>query len=402
MKEIKKCSISGLSFMMEEDAYKMLSEYLESLKKTYGGTPDGNEIIADIEARIAELILSTQDNGRVVGRPLIANIIAQLGSAEDISEESSPDDEPTRTAQGEPRIPRRLYRDMERARLGGVCSGLAKYFNFEIPVVRLIFCAPILMMLLGSIPFLGWMGNAGGNLLACVIAGYIVMWIAVPAARTARQKLEANGEMITVQSIRDTSANERNNDIDRKAKPVIAETVTVLGRIFIFLMKLFAGLIVIGLMIVAIALFIGLVVVIFASGAVSDVIGSTGTAGDIFMSFDNSLLIAVLGIFVVLIPVVMLLFVLVSLLLNNRPGRVALLVMFLLWIATFVALPIVALKGSRPQIHANYSYSNEEYVDDHQRLQDSIDNAAADYTVLPADTIVVNVMTVDGLQSIDE
>ena len=402
MKEIKKCSISGLSFMMEEDAYKMLSEYLESLKKTYGGTPDGNEIIADIEARIAELILSTQDNGRVVGRPLIANIIAQLGSAEDISEESSPDDEPTRTAQGEPRIPRRLYRDMERARLGGVCSGLAKYFNFEIPVVRLIFCAPILMMLLGSIPFLGWMGNAGGNLLACVIAGYIVMWIAVPAARTARQKLEANGEMITVQSIRDTSANERNNDIDRKAKPVIAETVTVLGRIFIFLMKLFAGLIVIGLTIVAIALFIGLVAVIFASGAVSDVIGSTGTAGDIFMSFDNSLLIAVLGIFVVLIPVVMLLFVLVNLLLNNRPGRVALLVMFLLWIATFVALPIVALKGSRPQIHANYSYSNEEYVDDHQRLQDSIDNAAADYTILPADTIVVNVMTVDGLQSIDE
>ena len=84
MKETKKCSLSGLAFTMEDDAYVTLKEYLDSLKKAYSKDPDGSEIIADIEARIVELILSAQDSERVVERPLIMNIIAQLGTAEDI------------------------------------------------------------------------------------------------------------------------------------------------------------------------------------------------------------------------------------------------------------------------------------------------------------------------------
>lgn len=105
MKEVKKCSISGVAFTMDADAYQELEKYLDSLKKTYKDTPDGAEIVADIEARIAELILTTQDNTRVVEKPLILNIIHQMGSVEDISEESS-----DKKAPEEPRIPRRLYR----------------------------------------------------------------------------------------------------------------------------------------------------------------------------------------------------------------------------------------------------------------------------------------------------
>lgn len=105
MKEVKKCSISGVAFTMDADAYQELENYLDSLKKTYKDTPDGAEIVADIEARIAELILTTQDNTRVVEKPLILNIIHQMGSVEDISEESS-----DKKATEEPRIPRRLYR----------------------------------------------------------------------------------------------------------------------------------------------------------------------------------------------------------------------------------------------------------------------------------------------------
>jgi len=106
MKEVKKCSISGVAFTMDADAYQELENYLDSLKKTYKDTPDGAEIVADIEARIAELILTTQDNTRVVEKPLILNIIHQMGSVEDISEESS-----DKKAPEEPRIPRRRYRD---------------------------------------------------------------------------------------------------------------------------------------------------------------------------------------------------------------------------------------------------------------------------------------------------
>ena len=109
MKEVKKCSISGVAFTMDADAYEALETYLESLKTTYKDTADGAEIVADIEARIAELILSAQDNTRIVEKPLILNIIRQMGSAEDISRESVDRDLHCDT----PRIPRRLYRDTE-------------------------------------------------------------------------------------------------------------------------------------------------------------------------------------------------------------------------------------------------------------------------------------------------
>lgn len=106
MKEVKKCSISGVAFIMDADAYQELEKYLDSLKKTYKDTPDGAEIVADIEARIAELILTTQDNTRVVEKPLILNIIHQMGSVEDISEESSDKKSPRRAAHPAPPVPR--------------------------------------------------------------------------------------------------------------------------------------------------------------------------------------------------------------------------------------------------------------------------------------------------------
>ena len=77
MNEIKKCSIAGVSFTLELDAYETLSQYLQSLRDTYHDDPDGEEIMADIEARIAELILSTQSAEGVVALPLIENIIKQ-------------------------------------------------------------------------------------------------------------------------------------------------------------------------------------------------------------------------------------------------------------------------------------------------------------------------------------
>ena len=126
MKEVKKCSISGIAFTLDADAYALLSRYLDSLKATYAETADGDEIVADIEARIAELILSQQENSRVVETPLLRQIISQMGTAEDISSESETD-----AAKKQPRIPRRLYRDTENARLGGVCAGLGRYFDVD-------------------------------------------------------------------------------------------------------------------------------------------------------------------------------------------------------------------------------------------------------------------------------
>lgn len=217
---------------MEADAFQVLSRYLESLNDTYRNTDGGKEIVEDIEARIAELILSHQDNSKVVELSLVEEIIAQMGSAEAIREQ-----EGREAPRGEGRIPRRLYRDMDQARLGGVCSGVAKYFGTSPTWIRLLMFLPlILLLLLGWIPFFWWLVPLMSNLLGVFFICYLIMWFAVPAARTARQKLEQNGQRITVQSIEEASA--ANHDVDADAKPVVAKAVYALGQVVLIVLKL--------------------------------------------------------------------------------------------------------------------------------------------------------------------
>ena len=374
MNEIKKCSISGISFTMEIDAYKALHEYLETLKRTYGNEKDGDEIIADIEARIAELILSTQDTEKIVERPLIANIIAQLGSAEDISEESSTEQEKST----EPRIPRRMYRDMENARLGGVCAGIAKYFDIDPTWTRLAVFAPILLIFASGIPGLGWLDDLGSSLFGVFILSYFVMWFAVPAARTPRQKLEMNGEKITAQSIREEASS--NNDIDSTARPVIADTVTVFGKVLTVLLKIFAAIIIFGLMIFAMTLIIGMFTIGITGGDIFDAFGS---AGGLILGSTESTILALLGITVVLIPVILLLYILICLVINHKTNRTALLIMFILWILVFIALPVTAIKYTTAFRNAPASAAKTVYydVEEHERLIDSIDNLAERFSL---------------------
>ncbi|OUN79126.1 hypothetical protein B5G09_01985 [Alistipes sp. An54] len=329
MKEVKKCSISGVAFTMDVDAYEALDAYLESLKKSYQDTPDGAEIVADIEARIAELILSAQDNTRVVEKSLILDIIAQMGSAEDISDESSDRDLQYET----PRIPRRLYRDTANAKLGGVCAGIGKYFDIDPVWVRLVLFLPMLLSCLGGIPFLYWFGPLFGNLFGIFLICYFIMWFAVPAARTARQKLEMNGERITAQSISEVTAASANNDPDAKAKPIVAEAVSMFGKIVLILLKIFAGILVFGLIMGACALVIGLFALLIG--------GPELLQGKLA---DFSLWVPILGIFIVLIPVTLMIYVLMCLIASRKPSAKSVLIIFLAWIVSIIACSVIAIR----------------------------------------------------------
>lgn len=349
MKEVTKCSISGVAFTMDSDAYETLRDYLDTLKKNYKETPDGAEIVADIEARIAELILSAQDNTRVVEKPIILNIIAQMGTAEDISEESAAET----SHSSDPRIPRRLYRDTENAKLGGVCAGIAKYFDTDPVWVRLGLFAPLLFACLGWFPFLFWLRPTMSNLFGIFILSYLVMWFAVPAARTARQKLEMNGEKITEQSIRDTT--EANTcDPDSRAKPIVAEAVSVFGKIVLVCLKIFLGFLVFGLILCACGLIIGLFAMLIGGKEI------------VAMNSLNlpSLWVPILGIFIALIPVIMLIYVFMCLIASRKPGGKAVLVIFLLWLATIVACTSVA-------IHENYGKKVFEKRNAIERIMES-------------------------------
>lgn len=327
MKEVKKCSISGVAFTLDADAYEALEAYLESLKRTYGESNDGAEIVADIEARIAELILSTQDNTRIVEKPLILNIIQQMGSAEDISDATDTD-----LHNDTPRIPRRLYRDTENAKLGGVCAGIGKYFDIDPVWVRMALFLPLLFSCFGWIPFLHWASPMFGNLFGVFLICYFIMWFAVPAARTARQKLEMNGERITAQSIGETTAAAANNDPDAKAKPIVAEAVSIFGKVVLILLKLFAGLIVFGLIMLACALIIGLIAIL---------IGGPETLN---LDWNLSLWVPILGIVIALIPTILLIYVLMCMIASRKPGGKVVLVIFILWILTIIACATIAIK----------------------------------------------------------
>lgn len=329
MNEVKKCSISGVGFTLNTDAYEALERYLESLKQTYRDNPDGDEIIADIEARIAELILSTQDTERIVERPLVENIIHQLGSAEEISDRDPDSDLRHET----PRIPRRLYRDTENAKLGGVCAGIGRYFDVDPVWIRLGIFAPILLAFLQNLPLLEWIGPLMGNLFGIFLVCYVIMWFAVPAARTARQRLEMTGERITEASISQATAAAAAAP-DSVARPIVAETVSVLGTVVLICLKLIAGFIVLGLILSACALIIGLFAVVIGG---EELFAPTGMV-------DLSIWIPILGIVAVLIPVILLIYVMMCLIASRKPGGKTILAIFLLWLVTAGTLTLLAVR----------------------------------------------------------
>lgn len=333
MNEIKKCSISGISFTLDKEAYARLEEYISSLKKAYDHNPDGAEIIADIEARIAELILSAlSDAGQTVRKPLIENIIAQLGCAEDISGESAAD-EPIKS---DTRIPRRLYRDVENAKLGGVCAGLGKYFDVDTVWIRLIIMLPLVLMLAGPMVSSKCLSGVSANIFVMLMLAYIIMWFAVPSAKSARQKLEMNGEPVTVRSISENSS----ATPEETAKSSVASAVTVLGRIFVVMLKLFVALLILPFIFASVVLLVAMFAVIFGGFASLFEIGNFGALSGIISPEEP--ILCVLGILIALIPIALLLYLFVTLLMNRRPRLWIMLTALLLWIAVIVGTVFAA------------------------------------------------------------
>ncbi|MCY1720336.1 PspC domain-containing protein [Prolixibacteraceae bacterium Z1-6] len=179
MKKTFTINISGSVFHIEEDAYEVLQKYMMKLKQHFGNSEEGKEITADIEARIAELFIERSTNEKnVVTLEWVNKVIETMGTFEDYTDEDS-----EAPAQEQTKRKRRLYRDPEQSVLGGVCSGLAAYFNMDIAILRLIV---VLLFFVTS----------GGALLA-----YIILWIAVPKAVNTSQRLEMRGEEVTVKNI---------------------------------------------------------------------------------------------------------------------------------------------------------------------------------------------------------
>ncbi len=329
MNEIKKCSISGIAFVFEKVAYNRLSVYIDSLKRAYKDNPESDEIIADIEARIAELILSAQsDQTQTVCLPLVENIIAQLGSAEDITGDE--DTVPTTDT----RIARRLYRDMENSKLGGVCSGLGKYLNIDPVLIRLAIFSPLILIPISNIShYIYWLNPLGTNIFWVLIATYVIMWFVVPQAVSARQKLEMEGEAVTAKAIADR---QKDATDEQRAKSTLATFIGSLGKIAIVCLKAFVAIAIFVMIFFCIGLIAAFIAMATGIGTTLIQAGNLGTLADVITTFGTGL--PLFAVCVVLVPTMVIIYLLTSLVLGSKPRGWVLLCSLIVWILFIIGI----------------------------------------------------------------
>ena len=137
-------SIAGVAFVLDSEGYELLKDYLVRIEVAYKDDPDGAEILSDIEARVSELILNRQSSDMIVSPELIREIIGQLGWPDGVTAQGPAGGAEIPENGADNAISRRLYRNPDGAKLGGVCNGLATYFRVDPTLVRLLFCSCLL------------------------------------------------------------------------------------------------------------------------------------------------------------------------------------------------------------------------------------------------------------------
>lgn len=227
MKKTLTVNLGGTVYHIDEDAYILLDNYLNNLRYHFRKEEGADEIVRDMEARIAELFDEALRGGlQVITIKEVEEVIARMGKPEELNDgeeenasasgEKAYDSESTGTS-------RRLFRNPDDRVLGGVVSGLAAYFGWDVTWTRIVFIL-------------------AGFLVHGLILAYLLAWIIIPLAQTATEKLQMRGEPINVENIGRTVTDgfEKVNDYVHSEKPRSA--LHKLGNgvvaVFGFLLKL--------------------------------------------------------------------------------------------------------------------------------------------------------------------
>ena len=215
MKKTVTINLGGIVFNIDDDACDRLSQYLSDLESRFSAE-ERQEILRDIESRMAELLTFKLQNRNVVEINDVEEVIEVIGRPEQFDDESGvgqPNDGNSagngttgnsgQTTERQPRRPRKLYRNSNDRIVGGVASGVAAYFDIDPAIVRILF----VILALAS---LGW-----GILI------YLILLIAMPEAKTKAQFLEMQGIEPTLENIN----NFHQEPVDRSS------TTRTLGKI---------------------------------------------------------------------------------------------------------------------------------------------------------------------------
>jgi phage shock protein PspC (stress-responsive transcriptional regulator) len=300
-------NLSGIIFHIEEDAYDKLNKYLSTIKGYFKDSEGKDEIMSDIEARIAEMLQEkVSKTKQAVLMMDVESVIAVMGKPEDFAgentitentsnNESTANESKATWTNGKRR---RVFRDTDDKILGGVCSGISSYFDFDPLWLRAAFAISFFVF--------------GSGLLL-----YIILCIIIPKAKTTAEKLEMRGEKVDVNNI-GKAVNEEFEEFKKKVKEFGNEVNSkenkdrikssaekffdFLGDLFHNVFKVVGKFFIIIFVIIAIILMVGLLATFFGRGTIS-VFGAHGFS---LYEFRNAFLPADMPIELIVIALVLL------------------------------------------------------------------------------------------------
>ena len=233
MNKTVKVNLGGLVFEVDENAFEKLNQYIESIKKRFAQTEGKEDIINDIETRIAEIFNGRLQKGvrEVVNMADVDEAISVMGRPEefegaaDEEEEEEAAEETKDTAQ-QKHLKKRLFRNPDDKVLGGVASGISAYFGINDPLwLRLLF---VILVVAGVGTF---------------ILIYIILWIIVPEAKTPSEKLQMRGENVNISNIESSVRQEFDDLKNRFSSMNSNQTMSAVGgflsKVIDFLVNLF-------------------------------------------------------------------------------------------------------------------------------------------------------------------
>jgi hypothetical protein len=270
MNKILNINLGGYAITIDDDAYEYISAYLDNIRNRFSESEGRDEIVHDIEMRLGELIHNSMGNRTIVMLPDVQAAVQVMGQPEDFGGEPAATSNAGSKSKRSPRnaairTGKRLFRDEEDTVVAGICSGLAAYVGMGDPVwMRLIF---VLLTFLSA---------------GFWIPAYLLLWILVPPARSAADRLAMRGEPANVDNI----AREIEEGFERLSNRVnefgagnkkkgstpgnaaISAGVSAIGQIFAFVLRFLARF--------GVALGIFIAVVVFLSFALVWVVSIFG------------------------------------------------------------------------------------------------------------------------------
>ncbi|MCV6630879.1 MAG: PspC domain-containing protein [Flavobacteriaceae bacterium] len=382
-------NLANTFFHIDEDAYLKLQRYLQSIKRSFENTPGEEEIIADIEARIAELFSERKSNDTmVITNSIVEEVINIMGQPEDYAVDEDIFEDEVKPKSASRTKSKKFFRDPDNKYIAGVSAGIGHYLNIDPLWIRILW---ILVVVSG---------------FGSPIIIYILLWILIPEATTTSEKIAMTGDPVTISNIekkvkegldnvtstikdgtaevtnkikdganemssklkegaQDINQKMKEGDYANKVKQNGKNFFDSIGDIFLLLFKVFGKFIGILLIIIGGSSLIGLFVGLTTAG-VADMVHVPGFD---FVNVVNSSaapiwLISLIAFFAFGIPFFFLFYLGLKILVNNLKsiGNFAKFALLGLWIAAVIGLIVLGLKQAASYAYTSSSTDTHELV----------------------------------------